>query len=191
MQDPEVPREVDHQALDAYLAFRWVPAPRPPTGTCASCRPRAPWCSRTGTRRVERYWRLDYARKRPSPRTESCTRRSARQIRAATRRRLISDVPLGAFLSGGVDSAAVVAAMAEASSAARQDVLDRLHHERYNELPLARRVAERFGTDHHELIVEPDALEIIPPHGAPLRRAVRRLVGHPDASTSPRWPAGT
>ena len=83
-------------------------------------------------------------------------------IRAATARRLISDVPLGAFLSGGVDSAAVVAAMAEASSRPVQTFSIGFTHEKFNELPLARLVAERFATDHHELVVEPRAMELIP-----------------------------
>ena len=144
-----------------YLAFRYVPAPRErlrggaqaPAGLDARARARAgPGSSATGA--------LDYARKRRSPTcARSCTRRSASSIRAATRRRLVADVPLGAFLSGGVDSAAVVAAMAEALAAARCGrSRSASSTEDFDELPLARPVAERFGTEHHELVVEPDAL---------------------------------
>ena len=70
----------------------------------------------------------------------------------------MSDVPLGAFLSGGIDSSIVVACMARASGAAGEDVLDRLRRgERAdNELPFARLVAERYRTEHHELVVDPD-----------------------------------
>ena len=64
-------------------------------------------------------------------------------------------MPLGAFLSGGVDSAAVVAAMAEASARPVKTFSIGFTREKFNELPLARLVAERFATEHHELIVEP------------------------------------
>ena len=84
------------------------------------------------------------------------------QIRAATKRRLIADVPLGAFLSGGVDSSAVVAAMAEASSQPVKTFSVGFTSEKFNELPLARLVAKRFATEHHELMIEPRALELIP-----------------------------
>jgi asparagine synthase (glutamine-hydrolysing) len=78
------------------------------------------------------------------------------------RKRLVSDVPLGAFLSGGVDSAAVVAAMAEASPEPVKTFSIGFTDDRFNELPNARLVAERFGTDHHEMVVEPEAVSIVP-----------------------------
>ena len=71
-------------------------------------------------------------------------------------------MPLGAFLSGGVDSSAVVAAMAEASSQPVKTFSVGFTSEKFNELPLARLVAERFATEHHELMIEPRALELIP-----------------------------
>ena len=75
---------------------------------------------------------------------------------------MIADVPLGAFLSGGVDSSTVVAAMAEQSSEPVRTFSIGFTDDEYNELPQARLVAERFGTEHHEYVVEPDAIEILP-----------------------------
>ena len=116
----------------------------------------------------------------------SCTSRSATRSRTATRRRLIADVPLGAFLSGGIDSSAVVAAMAEASSGPVKTFSIGFDHERLRRAAARPAVAQQFGTEHHEFVVRPDAIEIVPRDRAPLRRAVRRLLGDPELLT---WPS--
>ena len=75
---------------------------------------------------------------------------------------MISDVPLGAFLSGGVDSSIVVSEMAAASPQPVKTFSIGFEEEEYNELPRARVIAERFATDHHEFVVKPDAIELVP-----------------------------
>jgi asparagine synthase (glutamine-hydrolysing) len=162
LQDPEVEREVDHQALDCYLALRYVPAPFSAFRSVRKLPPATTLVLRDGKPSCQRYWKLDYGSKR-DPESDDLVYEEIRdRIREAVRRRLISDVPLGAFLSGGIDSSAVVAAMAERSSQPVRTFSIGFTSDGYDELPLARLVAERFGTDHEELVVEPDALDVLP-----------------------------
>jgi len=120
--------------------------------------------------RIERYWRLSY-----EPKSHVRFDDAAVELRAhlerAVRARLMSDVPLGAFLSGGVDSSIVTGLLAQASATPVQTFSIGFADARFNELPYARAVAKRWGTDHHEFMVEPDALSILPDlvrhHGEP------------------------
>jgi asparagine synthase (glutamine-hydrolysing) len=162
LEDAGVPRELDHQALDAYLAYRYVPSPMSAFRAVRKLAPGRVLVFDAGGAQVERYWRLDYGRKRAVDDEEELVEELGERLRRAVRRRMIADVPLGAFLSGGIDSAAVTAAMAEASSDPVKTFSIGFHNDKLNELPLARRVARHFGTDHHEQIVEPKAIEIIP-----------------------------
>ncbi len=162
MQDPEVPREIDHQALDAYLAYGFVPAPMSAFAGVRKLMPGSVLTYRDGKARTERYWRLDYSQKRGGEPQEEVHEEIRETIRGAVRRRMVSDVPMGAFLSGGIDSSTVVAAMSEISSGPVKTFSIGFDDERFNELPQARLVAQRFGTDHHELVVRPDAAEMLP-----------------------------
>ncbi|HMJ01846.1 MAG TPA: asparagine synthase (glutamine-hydrolyzing), partial [Conexibacter sp.] len=175
LQDETISRTPDYRALDLYLALRYVPSPHsafqavrklPPASRLVYCEGRA---------RIEPYWRLDYVPKRTVADERELDEELRERLRTAVRRRLIADVPLGAFLSGGVDSAAVVAAMAELSSEPVKTFSIGFDSERLNELPLARLVAERFGTEHHEFMVAPSAIELLPQivrhHGEPFADA--------------------
>jgi asparagine synthase (glutamine-hydrolysing) len=113
LQDPELERDVDLSAIAAYLAFQYVPDP---LSAFKRIRKLPPACTLTITRsneQVHRYWSLDYSQKLEACPLEELEERLRTHIREATRIRLMSEVPLGAFLSGGIDSSAVVAAMAE------------------------------------------------------------------------------
>jgi asparagine synthase (glutamine-hydrolysing) len=162
LQDERISREVDHRALDAYLAYRWVPAPKTAFSAVRKLPPGSTLTFEDGRATIARYWQLDFSRKRSVGDPREVHEELRAHIRAATARRLISDVPLGAFLSGGIDSAAVVAAMAEASAEPVKTFSIGFTNEKFNELPLARQVAQHFATEHHELVVEPQALELIP-----------------------------
>ncbi len=162
MEDREIPRDLDFAALDCYLAYGYVPAPLSVFRAVRKLPPAHTLVLREGRVELDRYWRLDYARKLSvsDPRELHEPIRDA--ICAATRRRLVADVPLGAFLSGGIDSSAVVAAMSEVGEGRVRTFSIGFEHAGFDELPHARRVAQQFGTDHHEFVVRPDAISLAP-----------------------------
>jgi len=171
LQDREIPRDLDLPALDRYLAYGYVPAPMSAHRAVRKLPPAHMLIWQRGRCRIERYWQLDYARTPPSSDVEELKSALLEQIRAAVRRRLIADVPLGAFLSGGIDSSAVVAAMAQESSGPVQTFSIGFDRPQFDELPYARMIAERFATDHHEFVVEPASIDLLPRiarhHGEP------------------------
>ncbi len=158
---PSVPREVDARAIDDYLTYLYVPAPRTAYRGVRKLPPGHRLVWRDGKTTVEAYWRPRFAEKQVMS-EEEATDQFGVLFRDAVRRRLIADVPLGAFLSGGMDSSSVVAEMAELSSAPVKTFSIGFGERDFDELAYARQVAERFATDHHELVVEPRALEILP-----------------------------
>jgi asparagine synthase (glutamine-hydrolysing) len=162
VQDPEVPREVDPAAVDAYLTYGYIPAPLSIFAGVQKLPPAHRLVFQDGAVTIERYWQLNYADKLAVTDVEELHERIRESLRAAVGRRMVADVPVGAFLSGGIDSSAVVAAMAEQSREPVKTFSIGFSDEAMNELPRARLVAEQFSTDHHELVVEPDAVEMLP-----------------------------
>ncbi len=161
LADPGVPREVDHEALDAYFAYRYVPAPRTAFRGVRKLPSATMLVHEQGVSTLTRYWTLDYSRQRKVRRPQEVLEELRDRVDGAVRKRLVADVPLGAFLSGGVDSASVVASMARSSGAVRTFSIG-FGSAELDELELARRVARRYGTDHEELIVEPRAVDVLP-----------------------------
>ncbi|MGE0132772.1 MAG: asparagine synthase (glutamine-hydrolyzing) [Blastocatellales bacterium] len=164
LADREVPREVDQRAIDAYLSYGYVPAPHTAFKGIFKLPP-AHYLTldfkQTGfEQRVERYWSLDYEPKFRISEEEACEA-LREKLTEAVRLRMISDVPLGAFLSGGIDSSIVVGLMAKLSEARVKTFSIGFNEAAYDETGHARRIAERWGTDHHQFIVEPDALSIL------------------------------
>jgi asparagine synthase (glutamine-hydrolysing) len=170
LENPEVPRDLDLEAIDAYLAYRYIPSPLTAFRAVRKVPPAHRLVFEEGRVRVERYWRLDFGRKARFSSEEEVYEGVREHLRRAVRLRMISDVPLGAFLSGGIDSGAVVASMAEFSAEPVKTFSIGFRSE-LDERPLARLVAQRFATDHHELVVEPNAIEVLPRiirhHGEP------------------------
>lgn len=161
LQGLEVPAGPDFTAIHHYLTYGYVPSPLSAFRGIRKLPPAHFLLLRAGTVRVERYWRLQYRPRLTVTEQEVCEELLS-HLRKAVRLRLISDVPLGAFLSGGIDSSTVVALMSEYSSGPVKTFSIGFEEEAYNELPYARLVAQRYGTDHHEFIVKPDALAILP-----------------------------
>lgn len=161
LQDPEVPVAPDFQAIHHYLTYGYVPSPLSAFNAMRKLPPAHFILVQDRQIRVDRYWRLRYYPKLQMAETELCEELLAR-LRETVRLRMISDVPLGAFLSGGLDSSTVVALMSECSSKPVKTFSIGFEEEAYNELPYARLVAERYGTDHHEFVVKPDAVAILP-----------------------------
>lgn len=163
LEDETIDRQLDPVAIEAYLALQYVPHP-----LCAirNVHKLPPACllvlERAGTERIERYWHPRFVPKRVDSPREELEEELRALIDESIRLRLQSDVPMGALLSGGIDSSAVVATMAAQLSGPVKTFSVGFDEPRYDESMFARRVAERFATDHHELRLRADALEIMP-----------------------------
>src|SRR5687767_6811987 len=158
---PDVSRDIEPKALDYYLSFICVPAPLTVYRAIRKLEPGHTLRWRKGEIRIDRYWQPDFSHKLKISEKEA-GERALEVLRDAVRVRLMSEVPLGAFLSGGIDSSAVVALMAEASSEPIKTFSIGFEEQDYSELHHARRIAEHVGADHHEFVVQPDVLEILP-----------------------------
>jgi len=153
--------EVDPEGLLQYLYFGYISDPfsafrkiqKLSAGHLAEFR--------NGEIRVRQYWDVPEYGTHPAISEEECLEQLEKRLQEAVRIRLISDVPLGALLSGGVDSSIVVALMARESSKPVQTFSIGFKEEKFNEAEYARQVAERFGTDHHELVLDPDLEEAL------------------------------
>lgn len=158
---PQVERPLDPQAVDLYLTYGYVPSPRSIFSGISKVPPAHRLVVDAGGLRVERYWRLEYEPKRAVGQEEA-GEEFLSLFEEAVRIRLRSDVPLGAFLSGGLDSSSVVAMMARLSDRPVKTFSIGFEETEHSELQYARLVAKAFGTDHHEFIVRPDATTVVP-----------------------------
>jgi asparagine synthase (glutamine-hydrolysing) len=157
---PGICRDIDLEAVSDYFSLLYVPAPKSIYTKIRKLRPgHYLTVSERGLKEVE-YWDLSFRDNEELSEQEWIERLLA-SYREAVRIRLMSDVPLGAFLSGGVDSSSVVAMMAEAKNGRVLTSSIGFEDEAFNELPYAREVARYFDTEHYEQIVHPDAVGIV------------------------------
>jgi asparagine synthase (glutamine-hydrolysing) len=160
--DPAIKREVDYATLHHYLTYEYCPSPLTIFKGISKLPPAHFLTWERGKVRIERYWNLSYREKLILPDEEAYGERFKEIFEESVKIRLMSDVPLGAFLSGGIDSSATVAFMSRLNSKPVKTFSIGFEEEEYNELSYARMVADRFQTDHHEFMVKPDAVEILP-----------------------------
>jgi asparagine synthase (glutamine-hydrolysing) len=162
---PAFKRDVDPQAIDEYLTFGYVRAPRTIFAGAQKVRPGHLLVFENGQIREEPYWSLaprSAQGELASEARQNAAERLERLVEEAVRKRLVSDVPLGAFLSGGLDSTIVVAMMARLSTGPVKTFTIALDDPRFDEAPVAARTARVFGTEHHELLVRPDLRQDLP-----------------------------
>src|SRR6266542_350948 len=163
LQDERVSRDLNFSALNEYLALGYVPAPLTLFKKIDKILPgHYIVCERNGVRE-QRYWDID-PKQTQILREEEWVERVREKLLESVRIRLVSDVPLGAFLSGGIDSSAIVAAMARMTDCPVKTYSIGFEGEDYfyNELPYAALVAQEFSTDHHEIMVRPDVAGLLP-----------------------------
>lgn len=157
---PEFPRELDPQALHEYLLFQYVPAPRSILRHVQKLLPghflKLSAGARASDAAQQRYWRVP-AGARFDGSYDDAKQRLGELLTAAVEKRLVADVPLGAFLSGGVDSSIVVGLMRRLGASPLRTFAIGFPDARYDETAHAARVAARFDTEHHVEIVTPDA----------------------------------
>lgn len=161
--DERIRREVDQTALAEYLQYGYVPSPRTilsgvkklEPGTSLTWKP-------SGDVTVGRFWTLHYEPKLRISYQDALDEFEQRSL-SAVRKRLVSDVPLGLFLSGGVDSSFILAQMVAAQAPVVETFSIGFPDSRYDERVHARTIAERLGSVHHEALVDPsDLVEVLP-----------------------------
>ena len=158
---PEVSREIDLEALDQFLTYEYVLTPRTLFSEVRTVPPAHYLLYERGAVKVERYWDVASVEVRDWDEDEAAAA-LAETLGRAVEGQMMSDVPLGAFLSGGIDSSAIVALMTQVVGDGNRVKTFSMGFEAasYDELPYAREVATCFGTDHREGMVEPDLAEL-------------------------------
>lgn len=160
LQCPHIPTDLDHEAIYHYFTLGYIPHPRSAFLAIRQLMPGERLVIEDGDTRMDRYWTL------AGDVNATASRHEAKEqlrtlLQDAVRLRMISDVPLGAFLSGGLDSSITVSLMARASTSPIQTFHIDFGEPEFSEIAYARQVAQRYGTEHHELVVTPSATEIL------------------------------
>lgn len=156
-----VPKNINNQALHYYLTFGYIPAPLTVYQDVFKLLPGHILVLENNNLTVNPYWKLDYSEKIKISEDEAA-KEILRLLEESVKMRLYSDVPLGAFLSGVIDSSTIVAVMSRLSSDKIKTFSIGFEDSNYNELTYAREIAKMYNTDHHEFIVKPRAMEILP-----------------------------
>lgn len=156
-----VKRIPDYKAIYHYLSFQYVPSPWTGFEKIFKLPPAHYLILKNNVLSIHKYWELDYTQKLDHTEDE-WKELVTNKLNESVKLRMIADVPIGAFLSGGVDSSLVVALMAQNSKQPIKTFSIGFKEAKFNELSYAKKIAERYQTDHTEFIVEPNAMDILP-----------------------------
>jgi asparagine synthase (glutamine-hydrolysing) len=161
---PEVPRTLDLKATAQFFRFGYVPPPRTLFDGIRKLPPGWWLSAQDGKVVLKQYWDMEFEHHNPAPSFAECSEQLRAILQEAVTEQMVSDVPLGAFLSGGIDSSAVVAFMRQASSngVRTYSIGFDQQHAYHNEAPYAEAVARQLGTQHETLIVRPQVAELMP-----------------------------
>lgn len=159
--EAHIPREINYEALDDFLLYRYVPTPETLFKNVMKLPAAHILTYENGQVQTERYWDVTFSPTNPDNEVTALAR-IRELLENAVRVRLMSEVPLGAFLSGGVDSSVVVGLMSKMMSQPVKTFSIGFEEDEYSELPYARRIAQHFHTDHHEFIVKSDLVSVLP-----------------------------
>ena len=162
-EHPEFLGDISIEALDAYLTFGYVPDPLTIFRNVQKLPPGHTLTFKDNRVNIEQYWDFPYQQPQINPfqNEAECVDELRALLDESVRMRLVADVPLGAFLSGGIDSSTVVGLMARHTDRPVKTFSIGFHEDSYNELKYARIVAGKFATEHHEFIVTPDICEVV------------------------------
>ncbi len=161
LEDQDVQREVNIEALYDYTSLGYVPSPHTMFKGIHKLPPAHTMIVSKGNIKIERYWDLYYENKLKL-REDEYEEQLLEILKQATKLRLVSDVPLGAFLSGGVDSSLIVYMMSQLMDKPVKTFTIGFQEKHFNEQKYAAIVAKHLGTEHHELLVKPDAINLLP-----------------------------
>jgi asparagine synthase (glutamine-hydrolysing) len=162
LEDPDVARDWSPEAIDSYLTLLYIPAPATIYKSIHKLEPGHVLVAERGTVRTSRYWDLEFTGDGDPLREEEYLEQLDALLSESVALRQIADVPLGAFLSGGIDSSAVAAYMVETSSRPPVTISVGFDDARYDELAHAKRVAEHLGCEFHPRTVTPDIVSLLP-----------------------------
>lgn len=158
-----IDREIDFEALSEFFSFEFIPAPRTIFRQIHKLLPGHRLICQGHEVKIEKYWDVVFKPESPPRSEDEYAEEIHRRLREAVKMRLISDVPLGVFLSGGLDSSTVTALMKEVETSPIKTFAIGFREKSFNELHYARLVADYLKTDHHEFVVEPKLVtELIP-----------------------------
>jgi len=162
LEDPTIPKEINYEALNDYFLYLYIPSPKTIYKNIYKLPPAHYMiCSREGIRTIQEYWDISFAHIEEDKDEKYFCEKLIEQFQEAVKIRLRSDVPLGAFLSGGVDSSGVVAMMAKSVNTPVKTTSIGFEEKEFNELDYARIVSQQYHTNHFERVVKTDALGII------------------------------